>query len=233
MRALLILRPEPGASESLARAARLGLNAVAAPLFTVGPLAWEAPDPRRYDAILLTSANAARHGGEKLRRYAHLPCFAVGEATAAAAGTAGFEVVATGASDGAAIAARMAERGVARALHPCGREHVPLPGPIDHLPVYASDAVAALPPAAMDTIRAGAVVALHSPRGARLFAALADDAGLDRADIALAAISEAAAAAAGDGWRARAVGPAPGDEALLVLAAKLCQNQDAATKLGG
>ena len=235
IRKLLILRPEPGASASVARAAQLGIEAVAAPIFTVEARTWQAPDARRYDAILFTSANAARLGGDQLGAYVHLPCYAVGEASAAAASAAGFNVTCTGPADGDAVTALMAEHGVSRALHPCGRDHVALTGPvrIDHIPVYAAEPVAALPPAALDAIRGGAAVALHSPRAARIFADLADPAGLDRAATSLVSISPAAAAAAGDGWKAKLVAPAPRDEALLVLAAKLCNNDSAATSVGG
>jgi uroporphyrinogen-III synthase len=63
-----------------------------------------------------------------------------------------------------------------------------------------------------------AVAMVHSPRVAARFAQLAGDKGA----IALAAISAAAAEAAGEGWRSKAVAAAPRDEALLELAAKLC-----------
>ena len=43
---------------SAARAGTLGLEPVVAPIFTIAPLDWAAPDPDRYDALLLTSANA-------------------------------------------------------------------------------------------------------------------------------------------------------------------------------
>ena len=76
------------------------------------------------------------------------------------------------------------------------------------------------------------LAALHSPRAARLFADLADAAGIARATVGLIAISEAAAEAAGEGWRAKAVAPAPRDEALLALAANLCKNEGAATSVG-
>ena len=59
------------------------------------------------------------------------------------------------------------------------------------------------------SVRTGAAALLHSPRAAALFAALIDDARIGRADIRLVAISPAAAAAAGPGWRSVAVAPAP------------------------
>ena len=71
-----------------------------------------------------------------------------------------------------------------------------------------------------------AVVLLHSARAAQRVAALASD----RAGLILAAISAPVAAAAGDGWRHVAIADAPRDEALLELAAKLCQNKDVARR---
>ena len=68
MRRLFIVRPEPGASATARAAADLGLDSVAMPLFAVEPLDWDVPEPARYDALLLTSANAVRHGGESLER---------------------------------------------------------------------------------------------------------------------------------------------------------------------
>ena len=57
------------------------------------------------------------------------------------------------------------------------------------------------------------------------FGRLVDDCGLDRSTIAVAAISEAAAAAAGFGWQTRAAAGHPEDEALLELAVKLCKTE--------
>lgn len=228
MRRLLILRPQPGADRSAARAAALGLEPVVAPIFTVTPLDWQAPEPDRYDAVLLTSANAARCGGD-LRRYADLPCYAVGETTAVAAREAGFGDVRVGPSDGVAAVAMMAADGVARALHLAGREHIPLAHPdvaIERHAVYAADPVAALPDIASEALRDGALVLLHSPRAAGHFATLVDAAALPRQTIELAAISQAAAdaaEAAGTGWKGIVVAAAPRDEALLELAAKLCK----------
>ena len=93
---ILVLRPEPGAGETARRARERGLEAIAVPLFTVGPMSWELPDPAQFDALLLTSANAVRHGGEQLGNLRGLPVHAVGEATAAAARNAGFGIASSG-----------------------------------------------------------------------------------------------------------------------------------------
>lgn len=219
---LLVLRAEPGASETAARARGLGLDAVTAPLFTVRPLAWQAPDAAEFDAILLTSANATRHAGRQLRLFRHLPCFAVGEATAAAAKEQGFADLRIGAADGAATLATIAPG--SRILHLCGREHLRLNHPaLERRIVYAADAAERMPAAAHAALDRGALALVHSPRAASLFGALVDAAGLHRAAIAIAAISPAAAAAAGPGWRSLSAAERPRDEALLELAAKLCK----------
>jgi uroporphyrinogen-III synthase len=220
---ILLLRPEPGAGASAERARRLGLEAVTAPLFTVRAVTWEAPDPGSVDAILLTSAQSARQAGPPLERFLRLPCHTVGDATAAAAREAGFGDVRTGPADGAAALAAVAGE---RVLHLCGRDHVALAHPrltVERRIVYAADAVEALPPQAADALERGALALIHSPRAGAVFARLVDEAGVPRASVPLAAISEAAAAAAGGGWRSIACAGQPRDEALLELARQLCQ----------
>ena len=102
-------------------------------------------------------------------------------------------------------------------LHLCGIDHIALPG-VERRIVYAADAADALPEAASGALAADAVALIHSPRAAAVFAGLVDD----RARIRLALISPAAAAAAGAGWAEMAVAARPRDEALLEVAAKLC-----------
>jgi uroporphyrinogen-III synthase len=213
---VLILRPQPGADETVARAKALGLEPVVAPLFTVRPLDWAMPGGS-FDALLLTSANGARHGVRP--ELAHLPCYAVGEATAQAARQAGVTEVFAGPADGMAAVELMAEAGVKRALHLCGRDHVALSHPevrIERRIVYAAEAVAELPQAAQ---RVGALVLLHSPRAATLFGSLV----AHRSVLHLAAISAATAHAAGTGWAAVHIAAKPRDEALLELAVRLCK----------
>jgi uroporphyrinogen-III synthase len=55
-----------------------------------------------FDAVMLTSANAARLAGDAMASFTALPCYAVGEASAAAAADAGFADIRVGPSDGAA-----------------------------------------------------------------------------------------------------------------------------------
>jgi len=216
MASLLILRPEPGASRTLARAAALGLEARALPLFEIVSLPWDAPAPADFDALLLTSANAVRQAD--LARYRHLPVHAVGAATAEAARAAGFGDVRTGPGDVASLLATLAPP--LRLLHPCGADRRDAVSPgiaIVHLPVYASRLAdpAGMAHALADT----PVVLLHSPRAAARFAALV----ADRTGLRLAAISAATAQTAGTGWQAVGVAATPDDQALLAIAARLCE----------
>jgi uroporphyrinogen-III synthase len=220
---VLVLRPEPGAGETAARARALGLTPVVAPLFAVRPLPWAAPEPAGFDAVMLTSASAARQGSDGLTPFKRLPCYAVGEATAAAAEEAGFADIRIGADDGAALLLMMAADGVARAFHACGEDHLALGHPdiaIERVAVYAAEAAGALPRQAEAAFAEGAVALLHSPRAARLLAALT----AARGRIAIAAISARTGRAAGEGWRSVSIAPRPRDEALLELAAKLCKD---------
>lgn len=218
---LLILRPEPGAAATAARAAQLGLAAVVAPLFKAGPVGWAPPDPAAFDAVMLTSANAVRHAGTALASYLLLPTYAVGAGTAEAAKRAGFTVAATGDADAAMLLERIAADGVRRPLHLAGREHRAVRHPLVATTVaivYAAEPVAQL------SLVPGAhhVALLHSPRAGALYRSLVAAAGLAPAGLAIAAISPAALAAAGDGWARSAVALNPTDDALLAAAARLC-----------
>ena len=218
MRRLVVLRPEPGATATVERARAMGLDAVAIPLFAIEPVAWTVPDAGEYDALLLTSANAVRHGGSGLNRLRALPAYAVGDATAVVAREAGFEIAGEGTSGVESLLASIPAE--PRLLHLCGehRTAVAANRPIAAVPVYRS---VELPVDDLPCFE-GAVVAVHSPRAGRRLAELAERAAIDRSVVRIAAISEAAAAAAGGGWAMREAAATPDDTALLALAARLC-----------
>ena len=96
MKPLFLIRPEPGWSVSAETARAMGLDVHGAPLFTIEPVAWDAPDPADFDGLLVGSANTFRHGGKQLAKLTKLPVHAVGEATADAARAAGFLIGRTG-----------------------------------------------------------------------------------------------------------------------------------------
>ena len=220
-RAIAVLRPEPGNTATAAAIEALGLTAIRLPLFEVHAIDWVAPDASRFDALLLTSANAPRHAGPGLAGLRSLPVHAVGDATAAAARDAGLEVVAVGDRDGAALVAAAAASGVRRGLLLGGRDRALGSDPIiaEAIAVYASDPMA-VPVEALDQL-AGSVVLVHSPRAARRLADLIDRVGIDRRTVRLAAISAAAAQAAGDDWDRIAAAATPDDAALAALARAL------------
>jgi uroporphyrinogen-III synthase len=223
MRRLYVLRPEPGASDTVERAAALGLDARSIPLFRIESIDWSPPDLDMFDGILLTSANAVRQGGDSLDRLTPLPAYAVGEATAAAAHHAGFGLLATG--EGGVRSLLDAIPGRQRLLHLCGEHHTRVdlaPHQVTRIPVYRSSPAAV----AGDRLREilGQVATVHSPRAAERLSELVGR--RDRSSIRLAAISKAAAEAAGPGWRKVEWPVYPRDSALLALGARLCEDDD-------
>lgn len=197
-RAVAVLRPEPGNRVTAAAIEAAGRRAIRLPLFAVGPIGWTPPDPARFDALLLTSANALHHGGPGLARLRALPVHAVGKTTAAAAQRAGFTLAATGDAGAAELIAAARAAGVRRALLLGGRERMLDAGGIvvEALTVYASDPLPMAPGTAA-ALR-GCVALVQSARAGARLAELVP--GAARATIAIAAISPRAAAAAGDGW---------------------------------
>jgi uroporphyrinogen-III synthase len=219
MSRVLVLRPEPGATATLNRARERGLDAVSVPLFEVKAVTWQAPESASFDGLLFTSANAVRLGGDELAKLRGLPAYAVGEATAEAAREAGFDIKATG------------EAGVdrlldsiepdLRLLHLCGEDRREAADPrqrISKIAVYRAAEIAQ-PDL---SVAADAVALIHSPRAGTRFAGLVKD----RSSIAIAAISEAAAEAAGNAWKTVEIAEAPTDDALLALGARLCDIAD-------
>jgi uroporphyrinogen-III synthase len=223
MKPLLVLRPEPGAAATTARAIAAGWHPIAAPLFTIAGVAWEAPDPAAHDALMLTSAQAMRQARPQLYLYRALPVYAVGEATAVAAMEAGFADVRVGSADAALLVTMMVRDGVKHPLHLAGREHRVLdaaPIPIARRIVYAADPVPELPAAARAAIGNRAVALIHSARAGMVFAELLGKAGIDPATVRVAAIGTAAGAGP---WARVEIAETPADSALLAAAARLCE----------
>ena len=221
MTRVLVLRPEPGASATVGRARARGLDAIAFPLFDIAPVEWRAPDASRFDALLLTSANAVRFGGEQLGVLRRLPVHAVGVATAEAARQAGFDVASTG---------EMGVDGLLgsidpsfQLLHLAGSDRKTPQQPrqkITSITVYCSK-----PRNDVDlTAARDSVAMVHSPRAAGRFAELI---GVNKSFVSIAAISRDAADAAGFGWAAVEAADAPTDEALLALTERLCNKVQA------
>jgi uroporphyrinogen-III synthase len=219
---LVILRPEPGATATEKRAEALGLAPAIYPLFAIEPLPWDAPDPTLFDALLLTSANAFRFGGDAVARYRELPAFAVGAAWAVAARDAGFGAVTEGSGNAADALHDLAKAGYSRPLHLSGEDRTlypDLPFSITTRAVYAAKPI--------DTaVPTGRYVALlHSARAATRFAALC----ATPSTVDVVAISDAVAKVAGPGWHSVTTASEPTDNAMLALAAMLCDGKSTPT----
>lgn len=219
---VIILRPEPGASATAARAQALGYPVIVAPLFRIASVAWTPPPRQNFDALLLTSANSAREAGAALADYQSLPCLCVGEATASAARRAGLTVTWVGDSDGGAALAQAAAQGWHRILWLSGVQHTPLVHPriaLTVVPVYEA-AMLEPAPELQAALAHPAIILLHSQRAAW---ALADQA-KSRAHLGIMAISPGVAAVAGEGWAWVHWPQAPRDQDLLEYMDTLCQN---------
>jgi uroporphyrinogen-III synthase len=217
---LIILRPQPAAETTMARANALGFDAVSMPLFALEPVDWTLPDGT-FDAVLITSANALRNGGAGLSAITYLPVLAVGDASAKMAKSAGFDVAITGNRDGAAILAQAINAGFRNIIWLAGAEHMPLDADpeisLTTIVTYQSRALDPSPDLT-NLLAIPCVVALHSARAAAYFSAYCEQYCIDIAHISLAVLSPAIAAAAGTGWRQVAIADAPNDMALLSAA---------------
>jgi uroporphyrinogen-III synthase len=217
---LLILRPQPGADATAALARTLGIEPCVMPLFRIDAIDWVMPDRTQYDALLMTSANAARSIKQPDDALRALPVYAVGQATALAATQAGFKIASTGAADAKAALANAEAAGHHRLLWLTGTDHIalnpPKNGTLDSVAVYQSCRVES-DADIINAIKNCAVVALHSARAARHFGALVNHAALDRSAITVAALSLAVAQDAGLGWRFILVADIPEDAAMLRL----------------
>lgn len=223
MSRLIVLRPEPGASSTMARATALGISATACPLFRFEPIDWTPPPAADFDALLVTSAQAVRSGVAHLAQYHGLSTYAVGKATAQALRAAGFTKVTTGDTDGAAIAARIAADGHRTVLHLAGADVASVdPGPLlIHREALYAAVEAADRSALAAQLEPGAVLMVHSPRAGKRLAALVERAA--RETLHVIGISPAALATCGHGWASVCAADAPDEAAMLALAALLCE----------
>lgn len=218
-RPIAILRPEPGGTTTAERVRAAGLDPLLLPLFAVVPLDWTPPDPANFDALLLTSANAARHAGPGLAALARLPALAVGPETARAAEHAGLRVIESGQHGVDALLAR--QPWSQRLLWLAGRDRIAIEHPAIRaiIPVYASEAVALTGAQAQSL--SGTVALVHSARATRQLATQLDAHRIPRASLRIAAISARAADADGHGWDRVAIAPRPDDAALIDVAQRL------------
>ena len=223
----IVIRPQPGCDASVASLAARGIEAKGFPLFEIRPMPWEAPEETTFDAILVGSANAIRHGGLALGAYSGKPAYAVGERTAQAAREAGLNVIATGSGGLQDVLAelRADHRNLLRLT---AEKRVDLDPPegvtIHERTVYASEPLP-IPPELAQLLRDPALVLLHSGEAARHFAESCDKLGVSRGRISLAAIGTRVADAAGGGWANVKCAEKPNEDELLALAEHMCKEE--------
>lgn len=181
--AILITRPEPGASETARRVQALGLTPVLCPMLVVRQVPASLPPALHIGAVLVTSGNAVPALPEA---YRSVPLFAVGNATAERARLAGFAQVTSADGDAKDLAQQvrqLVDPAAGPLLLAAGRHNgKPLASELRHAGyrvsrrvVYAADKVAALAPEASAALLEGRVRAalFFSAETARRFVALA------------------------------------------------------------
>ena len=225
MTPLAIVRPQPAAARTASLAQHMGFDAHLHPLFELRALDWQVP-AGPFDAVLMSSANALRFGGEHLAALVDLPAYVVGDRTARQARAAGFDVVAE-APDGIASLVDRFAPGHTHILRLVGADHIAVDPPEGvHLQTVALYESRPLPMSEdlAELLCGPSTVLLHSGRAAEHFAQQCTAIGLARLNIALACLSPRIAQTAGRGWRAMAVPDETSDAGLLECARALCQS---------
>ena len=205
-----------------------GVEAIAAPMLEFKPLDLELPDASGFDAVVLTSRNAASVPG--LDPFHSLKCYCVGGATAQAAKDAGFTDVETGPGDAEGLASYIDKLRPDRLLWASGidtatdlkRELAPLGVEVERVNTYEMALVDDLPPGAESGIRNGDVgaVLVYSARAGGHFRDLLERSGLEsyRKQLELIAISSRVAGLCGDGWHTITVAERPDNPAMMEAA---------------
>lgn len=226
MTRVYVIRPDPGLSKTIAAGAARALPIAGVPLFKVVPCGWTLPDIETFDALLVGSANAFRHGGDKLSALSHLPVLAVGPATADAARDAGFTVARVG-SGGLQHVLDEIDGEFGHLLRLSGEDHVSLAPPagtqiIERI-VYKIGK-ADLPEEVASQLSQGSLVLLHSAAAAQHFVNECNRLGVDRAHVSLCALGPRILEPVGEGWQAARAAANPDENDLLALAIAMCQD---------
>lgn len=217
-RRIWVTRTRPGAEATAARLDAMGFEPVVAPLLQARPISGAAIDLAGVQALAFTSGQAVS-AFAALSQARGLPVFAVGAATADLARQAGFSDVTSADGDVLALAEQIAQVRPGRVLAPGAAETA-----ADLPALLAARGVAAQALAVYETVSAPlaappadiAAVIVHSPKAARVLAALVSDA--QAASLDACAISAAAAAPlALRPFRAVHVAPRPDEASLLAL----------------
>jgi uroporphyrinogen-III synthase len=237
---MLVTRPEPDASETAGRLRALDIDAVVAPLLAAHTLPTTLPPATGFAALAATSANALRALAERgdVPRLRHLPLFAVGDRTAAAAKTLGFAEVVSARGDFGDLVTLLARAGVeGPVLHPAARHqagdlakalasHAIM---VVTTPVYEMHPVSALSADLRAQLQEGRLDAalLYSRRTAETFTRIAGDGRTSR--LGMLCLSEAVAEPLLAAHFVRvSLADHPSEEAMMALALSFARDQNPA-----
>ena len=237
--AVLVTRPHPDNEATAATLRARGFEVLLAPMLRFEALAFQDDADARYGAVIVTSANALR-GFEQhpaSQRLLKLPLFAVGEHTAAAARSVGFDKIISADGDVAdlreAVLARVKARELKKAsplLYLAGADRGrDLAGDLGERgftvvtqTTYRMNPVADLPREVADGFAANRIKAVlhYSRRSARAFVEAARAAGVEISALAIpqCCISDAVASVVRDAGATQVLAArAPDESALLDL----------------
>ena len=248
---ILIIRPQPDADRDVALLVRYGVPALASPSMKRTDRTHEIPESVNFSGIIMTSRNAVeaitKFGkvNADTSRWAKLPVFVVGPATAAAARDAGFSNIIRGTGGGAGLLAPISryftEKIGKQENGKSFNTNLPLLWPsaveisfdlvaalsphgvaVQRLPVYQMIASAGLDSTITDKITEGAIAAVvaMSVRSVQIFRKNldADGKASSLSGMVLIAGSSAIAEAAGGGWQTVYIARQPSRSRLLAIA---------------
>jgi uroporphyrinogen-III synthase len=228
---IILTRPRHDCDALAQKLSGLGHNVIRAPLIEIAARPPATIPGTSFQAVVLSSANAARAmaGHADLPRIAPIPAFAVGEQSATAARLAGFQHAA--AAGGSAMA--LADALIAR-LRPADGPILYLSGAdvagdvagrlrgaefaVNRVILYDAIAADRLPPEAELVVRdgTGGGVLLYSPRTATIWRNLLEAAGLAPGPLVHYCLSANVAAALAVSYKA-VVAERPSEASLLAL----------------
>jgi uroporphyrinogen-III synthase len=227
--AVLVTRPEPGATETAERLDALGFDPVLAPSIRIRALQANLPPPARVVAVLITSGQAISAIPET---YCSAKIFAVGDATAARARHAGFSDIVSARGDAkdlvGVVCGAVAPNATLLLVTGQGLGHSLAASlraagfAVIRRSVYAPLPVRRLPAPALCALRSGRLRAamFFSADTALRFASMIERAALHDAVVktdAVAISRPAAVALKGLPWRRILVADRPDQDAMLAL----------------
>ena len=243
--AILVTRPHPDAATTAAALRAKGFEVLLAPMLRFEPVAFQIDTDARFEAVIVSSANALRAISESPASAALLdvPLFAVGERTAQAARDNGFTNVTAAGGDAVSLrelivaqarAKRLKKSGellylaAADRARDLGTELGELGFNISTVTVYRMAAASELPPDISAACANGQVEAVlhYSGRSARAFLDAARAAAVEISALALpqCCFSEAVAAIVREGGATQvAVARAPDEDAMFEVLERALQ----------